>query len=182
MRFILFITFILAGITGFSQADTLPVSKLWPQYREKASTLLMAVNLQQARNVFQEEYSRKYIEIGMHRTIVATYGYHPRTVLTHGPSIEVSPEKTPIFGFKYGAWAVGSLFSLGVSAIYYTDLHHGNFKIRPEFGFGAYPFRLVMGYNIPTISNASFEKLKRSDGQITFSILLKLKTITRQEW
>lgn len=175
---------LLPGIIASAQKDTVPGKTdavVFIQYREKAYKILLGGQVQQAIKTNGKEYSRKYFEIGLHKTITATYGHHPQTAFSHGLSVEIAPEKNTIFGFKYGAWGVFSLLVLGINGIYYTDFNRGNFKIRPELGFGAPPFKLTFGYNIPTISNAAFKELKSSKVQVTLNILLKAKTIKREE-
>jgi hypothetical protein len=59
------------------------------------------------------------------------------------------------------------LFVLGLSEVYYTDFVHGNFKIRPEIGFGMHAFKLTAGFNVSTIRNKDFKELQHANGQVT---------------
>jgi hypothetical protein len=168
-------------IPCFSQVDTssnLPF-KPCKTYRETSLKLLVGGNLQQAYRVDGKEYNRNYIEIGIHKTLTSFDWHHPSSIFTHGISLEIAPESNPIYGFKYSAWMEVWCFVLGLGGIYYTDFEQGNFKIRPEVGFGLYPFKLTGGFNIPTICNKDFKELKRSQGQITLNILLKLKSLKK---
>lgn len=149
-------------------------------YRNTDLKLLIGGNLQQAYKTDKKEYSRKYFEIGLHKTVTTSYGHHPAGVFTHGPSIEIAPGNDPIYGFKYSAWGEVWLMVLGISGVYYTDFNHSNFKIRPELGIGASPFKLTFGYNVPTINNKKFKALQRSGLQITLNILFTLKKIKRE--
>ncbi|HEX2536460.1 MAG TPA: hypothetical protein VHK69_22110 [Chitinophagaceae bacterium] len=178
------------SVPCFAQGDTAagpyrefrrPYREFRRPYRETALKLLIGGSLQQAYGTNGKEYSRKYFEIGLHRTRTAFGGHHPATTLTHGFSLEVAPEAKPIYGFKYSAWAQAWCFVLGLGGVYYTDFDQGNFKIRPEIGVGLYPFKLSAGLNIPTIRNRDFKPLQRSQGQVTLNILLKGKTLKREE-
>jgi hypothetical protein len=177
----IFMFYLLISCSAFSQFDsTNQSSKFVRPYRETALKFVLGGSLQQAYRINDKEYSRKYFEIGLHRTITIFGGQHPPSSFTHGLSFEIAPESSPIYGFKYSAWAQVWCLVLGLGGIYYTDFNYGNFKIRPEFGFGMYPFKLTAGFNIPTIQNKEFKKLQKSQGQITLSILLKLKTIKKE--
>ena len=164
----------------FSQEDT-AWKPPFKTYKETAIKLLVGGNLQQAKDENQKEFTRKYLEIGIHKTITAYDWHHPSAMWTHGLSVEISSADKTIFGFKYGAWGEFWLFVLGLNVIYYTDFQKGNFKIRPELGIGAHPFKLTFGFNIPTIQNAKFKELQKSYGQITLNVLLKLKTLKRED-
>jgi hypothetical protein len=61
---------------------------------------------------------------------------------------------------------VYSFAAAGLSMVYYTDFKKGNLKIRPELGFGMGRFALLIGYNIPTIENKSFDELRRQNMQV----------------
>lgn len=162
-----------------SQVDTPsnPHFKVMPSYFEKALKLLVGGNLQQAYRINGKEYSRKYFEIGLHKTNTVFGGHHPPASFTHGFSIEIAPEANPIYGFKYSTWVQASCLVFGLAGVYYTDFKYGNFKIRPEVGIGMYPFKLSAGFNIPTIKNKSFKDIQHANGQITLNILLRLKTL-----
>jgi hypothetical protein len=127
-------------------------------------------------------YSRKLLEAGIHYTTTMDGLQHPKSAVTIGPSLEFSLGETPVYGFKFGGWINANLFTLGISSIYYTDFHRGNFKIRPEFGVGFHAAKLTMGINIPTIANADFFPLKSSLAQISLNVLLKVKTIKTEYW
>ena len=78
-----------------------------------------------------------------------------------------------IFGTKVGIWG-HMILDVGVCAIYYTDFQKGNFKIRPEFGFGGGRLRFVGGYNIPTINNKAFEELRNNSWQASIQLTVGL--------
>jgi hypothetical protein len=170
------------SVLCFSQGDTSiyksPSGR--PSYRETAIKLLIGGNLQQAYKTNGEEYNRKYFEIGIHKTITDFHGVHGPGTFTHGFSLEVAPQSKPIYGFKYSAWVQAWCFVLGIGGIYYTDFDYGNFKIRPEFGIGMYPFKLTAGINIPTIHNKDFSEVQKAYGQVTLNILLKMKTLKKE--
>ena len=172
------------SIICFSQKDTTTTKSFTPRpaFRETALKLLLGGNLQQAYKTNGDEYNRKYFEIGLHKAITSFGGHHPPGSFTHGVSIEIAPETKPIYGFKYSAWAQVWCFVLGIGGIYYTDFTYGNFKIRPEFGIGMYPFKLAVGFNIPTIFNKDFQEIQRAYGQITLNLLLKLKTLKKMPY
>ena len=142
---------------------------------------MTGANLQVAKDQSDKEYIRKYIEIGIHRTITIDNGVHAQGAITQGLSIEFAPETKGIFGFKYGAWIEAGLIVFGIDGIYYTNFSQGNFKIRPELGVGAYPCKLTIGYNIPTIANGDFQELTRANLQFTLNVLFRIKTISRTE-
>ena len=176
---ILYLSF---SIPCFPQVDTTinKSLKLRQTFRETALKLLLGGNLQQAYRTNDQEYNRKYFEIGLHKTITVFGGQHGPSSFTHGFSLEVAPEANPIYGFKYSAWGQVWCFVLGLGGIYYTDFNQGNFKIRPELGIGMYPFKLTAGFNIPTIRNKEFKEIQRAYGQVTLNILLKLKTLKKE--
>lgn len=178
----LFVAFCF-GNPCFSQVDTASKLSVKPLkiYRETALKLLIGGNLQQAYRIDGKDYNRKYIEIGLHKTLTTFDWHHPSSVFTHGISLEIAPESNPIYGFKYSAWVEVWCIVLGLGSVYYTDFEQGNFKIRPEVGIGLYPFKLSAGFNIPTIRNKDFKELQRANGQVTLNILLKLKTLTKEQ-
>jgi hypothetical protein len=149
-------------------------------YRETAVKFLAGAHLQMAKDRNDSAYSRKLLEIGIHRTVAFDGLQHPKSAVTIGPSLEFSLGETPVYGFKFGGWINANLLTLGISSIYYTDFHRGNFKIRPEIGFGFHAAKLTMGLNIPTIANGDFFPLKSSLLQISFNALLKVKTIKKE--
>ncbi len=123
---------------------------------------------------------RRYIELGVYKASIFFGGHHGSVVLTHGPSVEIAAEANPIWGLKYGAWISGGFpAALSLNVVYYTDFEYGNFKIRPEFGFGVGFLKAVVGYNIPTFWNKDFKRLRRADLQLSLcAIPFKLKTIS----
>jgi hypothetical protein len=150
-------------------------------YRETAYKLLVGVNFQGSSREAHQDINRKYIEVGLHRTLTDYGGYHPPIALTYGLSTEILLDPNPVYGFKVSGWATAMLFVLGASTVYYTDFEKGNLKIRPELGVGMHPFKLTVGYNIPTLWNKDFERMRYADLQITLNIVLKLKTIKIEE-
>ncbi len=170
----------IKAVTAQGQPDSVPwLGQLGKQYQETAYKLLLGINLQGSTQVNPEK-SLKYLKIGLHRTVTDFGGRHMPIAWTCGLSTEILLDKSPIYGFKMSTWATAFFFVAGMSTVYYTDFKQGNFKIRPEIGFGAYPFKLTMGYNIPTIFNKDFERVRRNNMQITLNILLRLKTIKRK--
>ena len=162
-------------IVCFAQVDTLQNSQLsssYKHFREISSSILISVNLQKTKDQWGNEFKRKYLEVGLHRTILTDYA-----VLTHGPSVEISPEKHTTVGLKYGGWTNYTAYSFGLSGVYYTDFRHGSFIIRPEFGLGLGRFRFAVGSNISTFSNEQFTEIKEAKGQFTLNVLLRHKLI-----
>ena len=135
---------------------------------------MVGVHLQETKDQSGNGYKRKYLDIGLHKTILTNYA-----VFTHGFSVEISPEKQTTVGFKYGGWTNYAFFSLGLSGIYYTNFTHGSLIVRPEFGLGVDRFRFAVGYNVSTISNKSYGELKEAKGQFILNVLLKRKLIKR---
>lgn len=170
------------SFSSFSQVDTAfrQNLKFRQPFRETAIKLLVGGNLQQVHRSDSKDYNRKYLEIGIHKTITSFDGHHPASSFTHGLSLEMAPEANPIYGFKYSAWAQVWCFVLGLGGVYYTDFDKGNFKIRPEIGIGMYPFKLSAGFNVSTIRNKDFKELQQAQGQVTLNILLKLKTLKKE--
>ena len=170
------------SLSSSCQVDTTSNQRLKfrQPFQETVIKLLVGGNFQQAYRTDGKEYNRKYLEIGIHKTITAFGGHHPASSFTHGFSLEIAPEANPIYGFKYSAWAQVWCFVLSLGGVYYTDFDKGNFKIRPEIGIGMYPFKLSAGFNVPTIRNKDFKELQRAQGQVTLNILLKLKTLKRE--
>lgn len=164
----------LATIPCFAQEDTSRAGAYYGPYRhfrEKAVTVLVGGHLQYAKNEQEQVYTRKLLEVGVHRTISTPYA-----VATHGPSVEVSLEHHPLAGFKYGAWTDVYFVALGLNALYYTDFKEGTFRLRPEFGLGVYRVKLSVGYNIP-VTNKSFYPLREPEAQVTLNWLIRLKTL-----
>ena len=121
-----------------------------------------------------EKKNFTYYEVGVAKV---RYYYHRHGITAFAgyvsEEIHFGKDKN-IFGTKIGVWSHW-LFDLGLSTIYYTDFIKGNFKIRPEFGFGMGRVRLVMGYNIPTISNKAFKELQNNKLQFTAQVTFGLK-------
>ena len=170
----LVIIVLMVNAVCYAQADTLQKSRSKRHFREKSSSILVGLHLQETKNESGNDYRRKYIEVGLHKTILTDYA-----VFTHGLSVEVSPEKRTIVGLKYGGWTNYTFFSLGLNGIYYTDFKQGSFIIRPEFGLGVDRFRFAVGYNVSTFSNDQFNELKDAKGQFMLNVLLRRKLIKR---
>jgi hypothetical protein len=165
----------LASRPSFSQVDSSADGERYygsyRHFREKAVTLLVGGHLQYAKDEQEQDYTRKLLEVGVHRTISTSYA-----VVTHGPSVEVSLERKPLAGFKYGAWTNNYFFALGLNALYYTNFDEGSFRLRPEFGLGVYRVKLSVGYNMP-VTNKSFYPLREAGAQVTLNWLFRLKTL-----
>jgi hypothetical protein len=164
---------------GQQRKDTIVLP--FRNYRETAYKLLVGANFQGSTREEHQDISRKYVEVGLHRTLTDYRGRHPPIALTYGLSTEILLDPDPIYGFKVSGWATAMLFVLGASTVYYTDFEKGNLRIRPEFGVGMHPFKLTVGYNIPTFWNKEFERMRYADLQVTLNLLLKLKTIKKEE-
>ena len=149
-------------------------------HREIAYQLLIGFHLQGSSRNDPGIGTRKYAEIGLHRTLTGVRGPHPPGGFTYGFSTEVLLDKHPIYGVKVGTWASAMLLGLGLQAIYYTDFREGNFKIRPEFGIGTPSFKLSFGYNIPMPYNQDFARMRYADLHLSLQGLLKLKTIKKE--
>lgn len=193
LKYIIAFLLLICSIGSYASMDTLYRVKpfiadtLHPKrpdrlrpYRETALKFLVGAHLQMAKDHNDSTYSRKLLEIGMHHTTTIDGLRHPKSVITIGPSLEFSLGEAPVYGFKFGGWINVNLITLGISSIYYTDFHRGNFKIRPEFGIGFHAAKLALGLNIPTIANADFFPLKSSLVQLSLNILLKVKTIKKE--
>jgi hypothetical protein len=183
LKYLIVLLLLICNANTYGNADTLyrarPFGEKRP-YRETALKLLTGAHLQMAKDQNDSTYSRKLLEIGMHHTITVDGLRHPLSALTLGPSLEFSLGEAPVYGFKFGGWINANLMTLGISSIYYTDFHRGNFKIRPEFGVGFHAAKLTMGINIPTIANRDFFPLKSSLIQLSLNLLLKVKTIKKE--
>jgi len=158
-------------ISSFGQIDSLQNAKpnrSHRYFREKSSSILIGVHLQNTKDLLKNDYQRKYIEIGLHKTILTDVA-----VFTHGPSLEVSPWKGGIVGLKYGAWTNPYFFSLGLSTIYYTNFQSGSFIIRPEWGIAINRYRIAMGHNLKTFPNEGFNDIKEAKIQVILNVLLK---------
>lgn len=174
LKYILSFFLLLAATGSYASADT--------AYSRRPSTelalkFLAGAHLQMAKDHNDSTYSRKLVEAGVHFTITGDGLRHPKSAFTIGPSVEFSLGESPVYGFKFGGWVNVNLITFGLSTVYYTDFHRGNFKIRPEAGVGFHAAKLTMGLNIPTIANKDFFPLKSSLMQISLGILLKVKTL-----
>ncbi|TAE09496.1 MAG: hypothetical protein EAZ95_15930 [Bacteroidetes bacterium] len=145
----------------------------------KMRQLLIGYNFQQTKTPTNPDSTFHYIEIGYNNsTLLSSQGFYNFT--TYGLGTEILIGKKTIVGFKASAWrAVMPLVGLGINGIFYTDFRQGNIKIRPEILFGAQPFKLSFGVNIPFLWNNRFERLKDNWGQITFNALIKTKTVEK---
>jgi hypothetical protein len=172
--------FALVTLNGVAQTDTLMAngySGRYEWYRDRDLNLLIGAHLQQAARVNGDEYSRKYIELGMHSSIMTPYA-----VFTHGFSVEFAPEKTPVTGFKYGAWTNIYFVCLGINGIYYSDFRNGCFVIRPEFGIGVSHFKMAIGHNFRTWSVGHLKPLESSDWQLAFAYLLRVRRLKHDSY
>lgn len=181
---LLFLWFILViNLTIHAQNQTNNDSTTFRKIKEfrfqRAYKLLLGLNLQTNSHAEEDKKIRLYIaEIGLHRTLTARSKFSFPTTFGYGISTEIIMDKNPIYGFKATAWTAGYLFlALGLSTVYYTDFQYGNFKIRPEFGIGSYPFKLTIGYNIPTFYNSDFDRMRQQDTQFTLNVFLKIKEL-----
>lgn len=144
----------------------------------RKTELVLGTNWQANWRDKDNTQTRNYIEVGIGRSI---HTYHRHGVSSAG--IYLSEEmyfgKKNIYGTKLGVYA-HYLLDLGFSMIYYTDFKKGNFKLRPELGIGAGPFRAVFGFNLPTIDNKAFEELRNHRAQVTVQLMIPVKkTIVR---
>jgi hypothetical protein len=151
--------------------DTTAVRRMNPFYKSfKKTELLVGINWQ--GNTADKTHTLRYVEVGVARSL------HDDS--RHGPvsfGLYVSEEmyfgsNTTVFGTKLGSYLHGMLADFGLAMIYYTDFKKGNFKLRPEIGFGMGPVRLVVGFNVPTINNKAFELLRQNNLQISFQFLI----------
>ncbi len=137
---------------------------------DKSTDLLIGMNWQ--GNGDDKKLSRFY-EIG-----IAKGRYKNTELGTSGTAIYASEEiyfgkDGNIYGTKVGAWT-HQFLDFGIAAIYYTDFDRGNFKLRPEIGFGLNRVRAAFGYNIPTIDNRAFTRLEKHDFQISIQTTVSL--------
>jgi hypothetical protein len=155
--------------TSFAQDTTYRRSPLF--YTMRSTDLLIGVHWQ---GNSRDDKTLRYYEIGLAR------GKYISTMESYfGMAVYASEEMyfgrdKNIYGTKIGAWAHW-LFDVGASAVYYTDFKRGNFKIRPELGFGAGRLRIVGGYNIPTINNKAFDELRRNNWQASIQTTVGLR-------
>ena len=170
----LLVLFICANSPGFSQAgDTSHFNITVDLYakRYEKSELLLGISWQ--GNLNDEIKSLRYIEMGYAKSVHQS-GRHGPVSAGIFAAEEIYFGDKNIYGTKIGAYT-HYLFDLGLSMIYYTDFKKGNFKLRPEFGFGIGALRLVFGYNIPTINNKAFAELRKNNAQATIQFLLPVK-------
>lgn len=168
----LFFGFLIISQFVFSQTDSANISRSpYDDKREKMSSILFGVHLQQGIDEQGGSQDRVNLELGYHHSILTNYA-----AFTYGPSIEVSLHNKPVVGFKYGGWTNIYFFSVGLSTIYYTNFTHGNFALKPEFGAGIRNFRLGVGFNFLPFRNESFTAVKRGSGQVMLNYLLKYRT------
>lgn len=173
LRIKLLFVILSMSLISYGQIDTTQKSQRTRRYSpsiDKSLCILLGVHLQSYYDPSGGEHDRIYLELGLHKSIVSDYG-----VLTHGLSAEISPQTKPVIGLKYGGWANFYFFSLGLSAIYYTNIKHSNLMIRPEFGLGIRRFKLGVGFNRSIISNKNFDELYDPEVQIILNVLLKNK-------
>ncbi|UPL47856.1 hypothetical protein [Hymenobacter sublimis] len=137
--------------------------------------LAAGINFQGSSREDQQTINRRLLEIGVYRMLSTDDLRHPDPVLAYGLSTEFELRRHPIIGFKASAWASVWFMGCGLNTIYYTDFTGGNLKIRPEIGIAGRPFKLTMGYNIPTFGNRSFERMRYADLQINLTVLLTLQ-------
>jgi hypothetical protein len=170
----LILPLLLLSSTCFAQSDTARL----PRVRQRAHTvrLLLGGSLQGTRDHFRGDYIRGFFEGGLLYTHKADARNRTGPTFVTGPSVEVSPSLRTIWGFKYGVWGTFHALVAGVQAVYYTDFEERSVKIRPEIGLGSgnYPFRLSIGYNIPTAPGPEFPTLQQSGPQVSMNVLLKL--------
>ncbi len=146
-----------------------PVSPATRFRRDVKTELVAGFDLQSAAYK-GDKSSRHYLELGIARSI-HQQGRHGPVSMGVLLSEEIHLGQTNIYGTKLGMYT-HYLFDLGFAAVYYTDFRKGNLKLRPELGLGLGAFRIVGGYNIPTIQNKAFSQLTRADGQLSIQLLL----------
>jgi hypothetical protein len=150
--------------------------------RYRKTELLVGMNWQADWRDENNSQTRTYIELGLAKAI-HDQGMHGDAVAGIYASEEIHFGKKNIYGTKLGAYTHFWLIDLGFAMVYYTDFKKGNFKLRPELGFGAGPVRAVFGFNIPTIDNKAFEELRRHRAQVTVQVMIpvsKKKDTTRE--
>lgn len=155
--------------TLFAQDST---SRRVPSWTTTRSTdLLLGVHWQANTKLNK---TLRYYEIGIAKGKYVSWfeGYSGAAVYA-SEEMYFSRDKN-IFGTKLGAW-FHMLLDFGVSAVYYTDFQRGNFKLRPELGFGGGRLRFVGGYNIPTINNKAFEELRYNNWQGSIQLTVGMR-------
>lgn len=166
---LLLLIFLFAGFIGNTQ-DSIP--KRWRMERSVKTDLVLGYNWQANWRDDDNSNTMGYIEVGVGRSIHHTGGYHGGPIAGIYISEEIHFGSTNIYGTKVGAYTHFWLIDVGASMVYYTDFKKGNLKFRPELGFGGGPIRAVFGFNIPTIDNKAFEKLRRQGAQITVQVMV----------
>ncbi|HEX2631093.1 MAG TPA: hypothetical protein VHM26_18895 [Chitinophagaceae bacterium] len=168
-----FIIFLSIGFTTNAQSinDSLP--RRWKWERSVKTELVLGYNWQADWRDEQDSKTRGYIEVGVGRSIHSS-GRHGSAVGGIYASEEIHFGSNNIYGTKLGAYTHFFLFDLGLAMVYYTDFKKGNFKLRPEMGFGMGPVRAVFGFNVPTIDNKAFEELSRHRAQVTVQVMVPL--------
>jgi hypothetical protein len=104
-------------------------------------------------------WSNHYAELGIARSRL-TFENHQPQGSNYFISSEIRLGNPFLLGPKAGFWVAGGAGGLGLSAIYYTDLAEGAWRLRPELGIGLSRFKLAYGYNI-TLTNRGFEKVNK---------------------
>ena len=170
----LLVLLMVANSNVYSQSsDTAQLNMYADLYskRYQKSELVLGINWQGNWN--DEIKSLRYLEIGYAKSIHQSGRHGPISAGLYA-SEEVYFGDRNIYGTKIGAYT-HYLFDIGLSMIYYTDFKKGNFKVRPEFGFGIGALRMVLGYNIPTINNKAFPELRKNNAQVTIQFFLPVK-------
>lgn len=172
------LTITAAAVFSYAQSDS---SQSWQHsyggrqnFPERSASVLIGVHIQVQTPDSGEAYYRRYLELGLHRTWIWDAG-----VITHGPSVEISPERRATVGFKYSGWINVFFASLGCSAVYYTDFSYGGVVIRLEFGFGIRRFRLGIGFNLAVSPIEAYNEFRGGRAQAMLNVLLQRKLIKR---
>lgn len=171
------LTLLLAGNSFcFGQKqDSLPTLNYFHRLfkREKKIEILTGISWQDNWKDENNDNTLRYMEIGIAKSI-HDYGRHGPVSFGVYACEEIYFGNENIYGTKLGAYT-HYLFDLGFSMIYYTDFKRGNFKLRPELGFGIGALRAVAGFNIPTIGNKVIEKLRKNNAQLIIQFLIPVK-------
>lgn len=164
----LILVLVLSFRHGLSQDTTLP-SRLF--YTVHSTDVLLGIHWQ---GNARENKMFRYYEAGLAKgRYVSTMEAYTGTAVYASEELYFGPDKT-IFGTKLGAWAHW-LFDLGMAVVYYTDLHRGNLKIRPEFGGGVGRLRAVVGYNVPTFDNGALKELQKRNVQVSIQLTIGIR-------
>lgn len=146
--------------------------------RIKSTDILIGIHWQ-VNDIEKKSY--RYYEVGFAKAIYISHHHGINGGAVYASEEVYFGKNKNIFGTKVGAW-YHYLFDLGLSMIYYTDFNKGNFKIRPEFGAGMGKFRVVLGYNIPTIDNKAFKELQNNKLQISTQLTVGLNKKVMQQY